>query len=101
MVKHLSVNRLEASGHPSEVPTPNVLDMVPWPAFSYQPEVSFSIAHDDQHIFLKYVVHEKSIKATTIDHNGPVWKDSCVEFFVSPADDGIYYNFEFNCIGAM
>jgi hypothetical protein len=28
-----------------------------------------------------------------------VCEDSCVEFFVSPANDGIYYNFEFNAIG--
>ena len=28
-----------------------------------------------------------------------VCEDSCVEFFVSPEDDGIYYNHEFNGIG--
>jgi len=28
-----------------------------------------------------------------------VCEDSCVEFFVSPESDGIYYNFEFNGIG--
>ena len=28
-----------------------------------------------------------------------VCEDSCVEFFVSPSDDGIYYNLEFNPIG--
>jgi hypothetical protein len=28
-----------------------------------------------------------------------VCEDSCVEFFVSPANDGIYYNLEFNGIG--
>lgn len=31
----------------------------------------------------------------TTDRYGP---DSCVEFFLSPDDNG-YYNFEFNCIG--
>jgi hypothetical protein len=28
-----------------------------------------------------------------------VCEDSCVEFFVSPGEDGIYYNMEFNGIG--
>ena len=27
-------------------------------------------------------------------------RDSCVEFFFDPMQDGNYYNFEFNCIGA-
>src|SRR5690606_33523698 len=31
--------------------------------------------------------------------NQEVYEDSCVEFFVSPADEGIYYNFEFNPLG--
>jgi len=30
-----------------------------------------------------------------------VYKDSCVEFFVQPKPDGGYFNFEFNCGGAM
>lgn len=30
-----------------------------------------------------------------------VYKDSCVEFFVQPTTDGGYFNFEFNCGGAM
>ena len=31
--------------------------------------------------------------------NGDVYKDSCVEFFISPDQNNTYYNFEFNCIG--
>ena len=30
-----------------------------------------------------------------------VCEDSCVEFFVSPENDGIYYNLEFNGIGTV
>ena len=32
--------------------------------------------------------------------NGDVYKDSCVEFFIS-LDRKNYYNFEFNCIGTV
>ena len=31
----------------------------------------------------------------------PVYQDSCVEFFVQPKTGGGYFNFEFNCGGAM
>ncbi len=72
-----------------------------WPAYPYRPDVTFFIGHNDHGIFLKYIVSEKTIRAHTAEPNGQVWKDSCVEFFVSPADDGVYYNFELNCIGAI
>jgi hypothetical protein len=31
----------------------------------------------------------------------PVYKDSCVEFFVQPKPDRGYFNFEFNCGGSL
>jgi hypothetical protein len=33
--------------------------------------------------------------------NQQVYEDSCVEFFVAPSNDGIYFNFEFNAIGTI
>ncbi len=75
------------------------IDTVNWPSFSYKPEVRFAAAWDKKHILLKYYVREEVIRARFTEDNAPVWQDSCVEFFVSPADDGIYYNFEINCIG--
>ena len=32
-------------------------------------------------------------------NNGRVWTDSCVEFFLSPDGNDVYYNLEMNCIG--
>lgn len=71
-----------------------------WSDFTYSPYVEFSAAWSDKYIFIKYVVEESATMAATIHDNGPVWKDSCVEFFVSPDHNDYYYNFEFNCIGA-
>jgi hypothetical protein len=71
----------------------------PWPAFSYQPEVSFSMAYDPSHIYLKYFVTEKTIQAWYNKTNDPVYKDSCVEFFVAFNNDDDYYNLEFNSLG--
>ena len=48
---------------------------------------------------LRFDVREKYPAAVTVDDNGAVWEDSCVEFFLSIDSSG-YYNFEFNCIGA-
>ena len=70
-----------------------------WPAFQYKPDVRFAIAYGKREIYIKYFVHEASVKAEMTEHNQRVYEDSCVEFFFMPADDGIYYNFEFNSIG--
>lgn len=76
----------------------HTLDFTPWPSYPYKPHVRFAIAHDNNFIFLKYYVTEKSIRAAAGRTNGNVWEDACVEFFVSFDDKG-YYNLEFNCIG--
>lgn len=67
--------------------------------FNYKPDVSFSVAYDDNAIFIKYFVTEEYFKAEKTETNQNVYEDSCVEFFVSPENDGIYYNFEFNALG--
>lgn len=75
------------------------IDNVSWNEFPYKPEVSFSIGYTDREILLKYYVTEQYFKAEKTETNQMVCEDSCVEFFVSPEDDGIYYNLEFNGIG--
>lgn len=76
----------------------NELKEVPWIAFPYCPSVHFKIAHTVAGILLSYDVREKHVKAVYGNTNDPVYKDSCVEFFLS--FDGLnYYNLEFNCLG--
>jgi hypothetical protein len=75
------------------------VEEINWKEFDYKPEVSFSIGYTGNEILLKYYVKEKYFKAEKTESNQMVCEDSCVEFFVSPADDGIYYNLEFNGIG--
>jgi len=77
----------------------HAIQAVPWPSFNYKPEVNFAIAHQDDCIFLKYFIREKSIRALHRKTNDPVFQDSCVEFFISFDHDAEYYNLEFNCIG--
>ncbi len=77
----------------------NTINTINWEDYSYKPDVKFRIAHTGEEILIKFYVTEKNPKATETKINGDVYKDSCVEFFISPYADGNYYNFEFNCIG--
>jgi len=78
--------------------TENAINTINWSVYSYTPEVSFKMAYNDNFLFLKYKVKENYVMAKVTQDNGPVWTDSCVEFFITPDDNG-YYNFEFNAIG--
>lgn len=80
---------------------PLQLEMVNWEAFPYKPDVSVQIAWNDEELFLQYKVSEQSVMALTAENNGPVWTDSCVEFFLSPEGNDEYYNLEMNCIGTV
>ncbi len=76
------------------------VDTINWPVFNYQPKVNFRIGHTNREIWLKFEVQEKYILARETRTNGEVYKDSCVEFFIS-VDGKNYYNFEFSCIGTI
>ena len=75
------------------------IEKISWPAYSYKPTVSFAIAHNDDNILLKYFISEKWIRALYRNTHDPVFRDSCVEFFISFDNNDEYYNLEFNCIG--
>ncbi len=75
------------------------IDTINWEGYGYKPEVSLAAGYSDHEIFLKYYIKENYFKAEKTETNQMVCEDSCVEFFVSPENDGIYYNIEFNGIG--
>ena len=67
------------------------------------PEVQAKVAYDEQNIYLIWQVKDQYVKAVASEHQGPVFRDSCVEFFFIP--DGLegleYFNLEMNCGGTM
>lgn len=72
-----------------------------WPEqFPYHPKVSAELSHDNNNLYLTYNVDEEYVAATALKDNDPVFKDSCVEFFVAFDDKG-YYNIEANCAGTI
>ncbi len=69
--------------------------------FPYCPDTAFSVARSKTHIAVLYHVRGLDLRALALEDNGPVWEDSCCEFFISDPADGTYYNFEMNCIGTL
>ena len=74
---------------------------VNWAEYPHAPSVKAHIAHSDKAISVMFEVTEDHVKAVAMDDNGPVWQDSCVEFFILTSDGKHYVNFEMNCAGTM
>ncbi|MWW25234.1 carbohydrate-binding family 9-like protein [Algibacter lectus] len=77
------------------------IDQYSWETPNGPEHIRFKIAHDNKNIYLHYDVIELEMAARYLNHNDPVCKDSCVEFFISLQDDPSYYNFEFNPLGTI
>lgn len=76
------------------------IECVNWPGqFNYKPITVFNIARSDKYLYINFFVRGNCLLAVTTSDNGPVWEDSCVEFFMQVPGEQEYYNFEFNCIG--
>ena len=104
-VKKISAANVEACAIPRLLDKEKIdfqsINSINWDSYSYRPKVKFRIAHTDQSVLLHFKVTEASVRAKYSNDNGAVWTDSCVEFFSIPANDGIYYNIECNCIGTI
>ncbi|MBO4551239.1 MAG: hypothetical protein J5733_10965 [Bacteroidaceae bacterium] len=75
---------------------------VNWPeTFPYKPKVEFAAAHDGDALLLHYRVEEQSVRAVAKKDHDHIWEDACVEFFIMPTADGLYYNIECNCTGKL
>ena len=105
-IKSTYIESLEAQSNESLLQTLESLEKhtisnVNWPEYPYAPSVNFHIAHSDKAIAIMFQVTEDHIKAVSMENNGPVWEDSCVEFFAKMADNQRYVNIEMNCAGTI
>lgn len=48
-----------------------------------------------------FKVEDRFIVCRYTNYQDPVYKDSCVEFFLKPKTGKGYFNFEFNCLGTL
>ncbi|MEN8229504.1 MAG: carbohydrate-binding family 9-like protein [Bacteroidota bacterium] len=67
------------------------------------PFTQAKITYDDSAVYVIFRVEDRYVKAVTKKNQGPVFTDSCVEFFFSPDDStrSGYFNLEMNCGGTM
>ena len=68
---------------------------------TFQPCVQAKLAYTSTGLYVIFRVEDQFIAAETYEPNGPVWRDSCVEFFFSPllTQPEAYFNIEINCCG--
>ena len=67
----------------------------------FRPLVKAKMKYDSESLYLIFEVKDRYVRCVTQEINGPVWEDSCVEFFFSP-DTNLpeqYFNLEINCGG--
>ena len=67
----------------------------------HQPTTSVRLLYDSSGIFGIFRVEDRYVRSIHTKYLSPVYKDSCVEFFIKPKQDKGYFNFECNCGGAL
>jgi hypothetical protein len=67
----------------------------------FQPQAQAKMMYDNNNLYVIFRVKDRFIRCITKDFNGPVWEDSCVEFFFAPDNKypERYFNLEINCGG--
>lgn len=69
--------------------------------FPYKPYTTFVIAVSRTRLYVFFSVISNDLRAVNFEDLSPVADDSCVEFFMQVPGNDEYWNFEFNCIGAL
>lgn len=67
----------------------------------HRPHTEVRLLHDEQAIHGLFTVSDRYVRSVHEGFQAPVWKDSCVEFFVRPRGHGGYFNFEMNAGGSL
>lgn len=67
----------------------------------HRPRTSLQLFHDNHSILGLFRVHDRYVRYTFSKCGDPVYRDSCVEFFVKPKEACGYFNFEWNCGGTL
>ncbi|HOW56802.1 MAG TPA: carbohydrate-binding family 9-like protein [Smithellaceae bacterium] len=68
---------------------------------AHRPQTLCKMLYDREKIYVIFRVADQYVRCTRAGFQVDVCKDSCVEFFVKPQNCRGYFNFEFNCGGAM
>ena len=74
-----------------------------WVKNDYRPEVIVKAFYSDKYIYIRFLVVEQKVTVRYLNVGDPVFKDSCVEFFINlfPKETEEYFNIEMNAIGTI
>ena len=67
----------------------------------HQPRTECKLQYNSQGLYGIFKVQDNYVRCTETTFQADVFKDSCVELFLRPKADQGYFNFEFNCGGAL
>ncbi len=75
----------------------NFISMEP----KFHPLAQAKMMYDSDNVYVIFRVQDRNVRSITTEINGPVWKDSAVEFFFSPNSEFPlnFFNLEVNCGG--
>lgn len=79
------------------------IDNYLWETNGYKPRVKAAVCYSDNGLHVHFTAWENNITVKSFSENGPVYKDSCVEFFLNPMPEegSRYMNFEINAAGIL
>lgn len=98
------------------VPIAGLVDQLPWSETApltltrymghkprHFPRTTVKMLYEPDAVRVLFHVEDHYIRAVAEEHQGPVWQDSCAEFFFTPGPDVTvgYFNVEMNCGGTM
>ena len=83
-----------------DVPKANI-DTYKWMNNGYEPRSFSQLMYDSENIYVKHTSFEPEITVRHTSFQDGVCVDSCMEFFLMPAGDGRYINFETNALGTL
>lgn len=67
----------------------------------HRPRTEAKLVHDGTALSGIFRVEDHYVVCVNTEYQSPVYKDSCIEFFVQPRASQGYFNFEMNCCGAL
>ncbi|HQL00453.1 MAG TPA: carbohydrate-binding family 9-like protein [Smithellaceae bacterium] len=68
---------------------------------SHRPVTGCKLLYDQAALYGLFRVEDRYVRAVSTAFQSDVYLDSCVELFLEPVSGGGYFNFEFNCAGAL
>ena len=68
---------------------------------AHHPQTNCKLLYDREILYGIFRVDDQYVRCVNTGFQADVYKDSCVEIFLQPKSTGGYFNFEFNCGGAM